>query len=110
MNLQYELNQFTGTSHWYKYVFNTLLTDGTKFFFETTKSFWYADIIATEGAQLKESFQVWVIEVKDDQATITVEDGNHNHLLTKEIDYTDMPEGKWTIWFINGTMLLPSEY
>lgn len=109
-NLKYELSQFIGTSQWYRYILDVLLTDGSKFFFEKTKSFWLADIIATEGTSLKEHFQVWKVSVKNNQASIVVEDGNNNQLSTKNIDFTDMPEGEWTLWFIDNVILLPSEY
>lgn len=109
-NLKNELSHFVGTSQWYQYFLDVLLTDGSKFFFEKTESFWLADIIATEGVSLNEHFQVWKVTVKDNEADIIVEDGNKNQLMTKHIEFTDMLEGEWVLWFIDNVILLPSEY
>ena len=40
------LNQFIGTSRYYKYYLNTALTDGTRYLAEQLRCFWLLDDIA----------------------------------------------------------------
>lgn len=58
-----------------------------------------------------EEFQVWKIEIReDDSAIITVEDGNDNSLKKFTINYTDFPFDNFDLWLIGNRLILPSEY
>lgn len=118
---QEDLDQFTGTSQYYK--FNALfpqavLTDGTKFLADCAKAYWLMDAIAShQDKKLKqEEFQVWTLTVHRDKgrsATLTCEDGNYNVLRTQEITWKDFPLdeiklfAQWGEYFV---IFLPSEY
>ena len=43
-------------------------------------------------------------------ATLTCEDGNGNAVFSKPIEFTDFPAEGVELYFINNTILLPSEY
>jgi hypothetical protein len=59
-----------------------------------------------------EKFQLWKLNVNPDHhtATLTCEDGNGSGVFTKAIEYTDFPLEEITLFFMNKTILLPSEY
>jgi hypothetical protein len=64
-----------------------------------------------DKAIASEEFQVWKLKVRSDHtATLSCEDGNGHAVFTKEIEYTDFPLDEITLWFVNNTILLPSEY
>jgi hypothetical protein len=58
-----------------------------------------------------EEFQSGKLTVNADRtATLTYEDGNGGTLFTKAIKYTDFPLAEITLFFMNKTILLPSQY
>jgi len=112
------LDQFTGTEHYYKYTFGTKLTDGVKYLATTAGCYWLLDIIVSYQPQLKnQGFQVWKLSRNADNSyptegawVVTCEDGNGNALIKQYIEYSDFPMNTAEVWFIDGVMLLPSEY
>lgn len=115
--LEHSLRMFTGTEEWFRYPLNRnmLFTDGVKFFADNAGggAYWFLDIVATEHMPLQmagEEFMVIKLKVEGSKATITTEDGNDRVLTQRRIDYTDCPEGEWTFYLVDGTLLLPSEY
>lgn len=111
-----ELKQFTGSDTFYrhplyrKYVF----TEGVKYLAEEAGAFWIIDYIFSnqmEKAIQGQNFQVWELDVQDDESAVfRVEDGNSNLVKQFTIPYTDFPLKTFTLWFIGETLLLPSEY
>ncbi len=57
-----------------------------------------------------EAFQVWKIVKEGTKATITVKDGNKRIIKTFQFSYTDFPLDEFTLWFVDGVLLLKSEY
>ena len=113
--IRHELAHFTGTEKYYRHglIRNVLATEGAKAFFDLTGTYWLWDIIATELTPLmeKEGWLSITLDVKDQRAQITATDGNRETpLWTKDIEYTDCPEGRWTLYFADHVLLLPSEY
>ena len=112
-----ELGQFTGTEHYY---FNPLYqemnyTDGIKYLAATVSAYRLLDMIGTEFFPKQksgewDSFVVIKLAVAERSMLISVQDGNHNDYLHKNIPFTDFPEGEWALWLIDGILLLPSEY
>jgi hypothetical protein len=47
---------------------------------------------------------------KDRSAVIKVADGNENIVYTKQIEFTDCPEGDWIFYLTDNVLLLTSEY
>ena len=110
-----ELAHFTGTTqYYYNPAFpNFHYTDGVKFLAEEAEAYWLLDFIFSNQLlpEIKaESFQVWAIEVENNEATITVDDGNGNVVKKFEIPYTDFPLEKYTLWFVDKALILKSEY
>ncbi len=114
-----DLSQFTGSERVY---FNPLYkamhyTDGVQYFANEAGAYWLLDIIGTEffpktlGRDPEwDSFLVIEVTVRDSAAVITVNDGNDNIFTTKEISYTDCPEGEWKFYLTDNVLLLPGEY
>ena len=112
-----DLIQFTGTEYWYRHgmVRSILFTDGAKCVAETGGAYWLLDEIAFAQQSKKklagEEFQLWRLTVKkDNTATLVCEDGNGRKILAKRIPFTDFPLDEISFYFINNTILLPSEY
>ena len=111
-----ELVEYTGTNKYYAYPLaeQYTYTDGVRHVSRRTDSYWLINAIFT--LQLldevkKESFQVWtIITSEDGSARLYLEDGNGNAVKEIKIEYTDFPLSKFTYWFINNTLILPSEY
>lgn len=112
--LAYNLAQYTGTEQWHKCTINgnVTCTDGVLYFAETVGGFWFLDIIGTElyAMRNQQPFMDIHLIVADSKAKIEVNDGNGHVFYTRDITYTDCPEGDWQFYFTNGVILLPSEY
>lgn len=111
-----DLNQFTGSEHWYRHALNrnVLFTDGAKYVADEGGAYWLLDAIALaqlyEKRVAAEEFQVWKLAVRPDRtATLTCEDGNYNVVYARQLDFTDFPAPEVTLWFENDTIYLPSE-
>jgi hypothetical protein len=112
-----DLEQFTGSEHWYRHGLNptVLFTDGAKYVADTAGAYWLLDKIALIQPYNKrvaaEAFQVWTLTVRPDQtATLTCDDGNSNVVHTEELTYTNFPIESITLYFANNVIYLPSEH
>jgi hypothetical protein len=108
------LNQFIGSEVFYEQQLvdgsKLLLTEGCNFIRESYSAYWLFDLIGSyQYKLLEEPIQVWKLVKFKDEAQITCTDGNGNILASQEIPFTDFPFDI-TIWQIEGTCLLPSEY
>jgi hypothetical protein len=113
--LKEALRQFTGTDQWYRHMFGLVYTSGVRYFAENAGggAYWWLDIVATELMQIQKAgqpFMTATIESSGSSATLFATDGNDNRLWTRELEFTDCPEGVWGFYLIDGTFLLPSEY
>lgn len=114
--LIHELKHFTGTEHFYKNPLFPLFvyTDGIKYLAEQAGAYWLIDYVFSNQqlTEIKqEPFQVWLINVEENnQATIRVEDGNHQLVKQFTLEFTDFPLREFEVWFTDRTLLLPSEY
>ena len=113
--LKAELRQFTGSETFYSsslyrgYVY----TEGVKHLAGEAEAYWLIDYILSyqlDPNLTEQPFQVWKMTVQDNSATISVEDGNDKNIATFSIAYTDFPLEEITLWLIDKTLLLPSEY
>lgn len=108
------LMQCTGSEHWYRPPFARafIYTDGPKLFADMAGAYWFLDIVATEVLpfQKKEEFIVVTLAVTGSKARITADDGDGNVFWTRDIDFTDCPEGEWKFYLANNTFFVPSEY
>lgn len=106
------LSQFTGTEHWYRHPFSKVTyTDGVKYFAETAGAYWFLDIAVCLPMEYPgEDFMSIALDVTDGKAKLTVDDGNENVLMTKDIEPTDCPAGKYCFFLTNNVLMLTSEY
>jgi len=118
----FEDSRFYGSETFYR---TTLLrslvaTEGIKYMFDTLACYWVGDFVMTclpVLSKLLDSagtfFVVKVVRNENNSATLTVDDGNENFILSKHIQYTDLSQNlKFYLIYdtVRWTMLLPSEY
>lgn len=111
--LSNQLAQFYGSDRFYQYLFGFVLTEGAEFLAREAGAFWLIDIIVStqdERNVKDEKFQAWKLTVANEKGQVVCEDGNKNILYVQRIDYTDFPLPEITLWCMNKTILLPSEY
>ena len=114
--LKIELQHFTGSDQFYQnplfrgYVY----TEGVRHLVEKAGAYWLIDYVLSSQLlpSLKgQPFQVWIIKVEpNNHAVFTVEDGNDNQLATFKIEFTDFPIQEFTLWLVDNTLMLTTEY
>ena len=109
------LKQFTGTTQWYYHpLFKAFrYTDGVRFLAKNAGAYWLLEFILSHQTNSKikgQEYQTWKLVKKGNGCTITVDDGNGKIIKTFALSYTSFPLENFTIWFVNGVLLLPSEY
>jgi hypothetical protein len=111
-----ELEQFTGIEQRYGYAINprVLISAGAKYVAERAAAYWLLDEIALIQLDKRvsaEAFQVWKLQVNTDRTgRLVCEDGEDNVVYSKTIPLTDFPGEGITLWFVDNTIHLPSEY
>lgn len=115
---KHNLRQFTGTmqyyNHWTKKI---VYTDGVQFI-GANGGYWIIDLIASYQTSkfIKDNpFQSWKIGVLPDGGFCAVcEDGNGNHLVTQDGEYTDLKQDIELFLQeneqFNAVLMLTSEY
>jgi hypothetical protein len=112
-----DLAHFNGSEHWYRHplVRKVVYTDGAKYVADSGGAYWLIDEIAfgqSLPAIAPEEFQVWKLSVNlaENTAVLTCDDGNDRVVFTKQIEYTDFPLDEIRLYFTDNTILLPGEY
>ena len=111
-----QLDQFTGTEHYYPLWPKVLLTDGTKYLAETVGCYWLMDAIASHLPSLvnREHFVAASLAVKNSSAVLLLTDGNYRELAIQRIPFTDFPMHEVTLFACWGdgfwVLMLTSEY
>ncbi|MBU3888579.1 DUF6876 family protein [Methylosinus sp. KRF6] len=112
-----DLRQFTGTANWHRHgiVRGVLFTDGAKFLADHAGAYWLLDEIAFGQRQRKvavEGFQLWRLSVDlgKKAGALACEDGDEKTVYRKLVPYTDFPLAEIVLYFVDGVILLPSEY
>lgn len=114
--LQAELKQFTGSEQvFYHPLFpNFKYTEGVKYLAREAQCYWLLICIFSNQhfkALQQTPFQVWKLRIAENQtATISVEDGNNNKVKSIKLEFAYCLLEEIDLWFIEGTLLLPSEY
>ena len=109
-----DLQNFTGTESWYRHnlMYETVYTDGVKYFADTAGAHWFLDIVDTElfPLQKEHGFLSITMTVANEQASIVATDGDLTTLWNKDITFTDCPAGEYRFFFTDNVLLLTSEY
>ena len=114
-NLRNELSKHHGSQCLFQHGINPgfLYTEGVQCFAEEAGAYWFLDIAATEIWEFCLSLEFATIILAahgDGYGYIRIEDGNGGVLWSKKIPYTNCPEGEWMFFYLNNTLILPSEY
>lgn len=122
---QADLDQFIGTSCYYRYLFGLKLTDGVKYLADNAGggAYWLLDIIASYQTSKKvrgEGFQLWELKlvekskdphINNQPAVVTMKsDSDRPNIVRQTIMHTDFPLESVKLYLIDGVILLPSEY
>jgi hypothetical protein len=110
-----ELNYFTGDLERYRHWTRSLIyTPGIQHLAERAGAYWLIDLISSwqmTPAVAHEDFQIWKLVVRTDRAaTATATGDGQKALASQDIPFTDFPLEEITVWLIDGTLMLPSEY
>ena len=119
METTIDLSGFIGTTAYHKSsLFSKMVhTDGVESFASQAHAYWFLDICSTEIYELtkREYFlsielDVFESEANGRSAIIMVTDGDDNLMLTKVIEYTDCPLGKYKFFLCDDVLMLTQEY
>ena len=112
-DLKQELALFTGSENYYRHWLNFNFTDGVKYLADKVECYWLLDAIGSYQDKVKDvPFQIWTLKVNADKSAVLEmnEDTNQPIIIRQEIQYTDFTLEEIKLYFIDGVLLLPSEY
>jgi len=115
------LQHFTGTEMFYLIpTAKSRFTDGLKYLAEVGKCFWLITDASIVGNSLMDKSYFITIDFKRlskksqekemCEAVIIYSDGNDNVLETQKYISTDFPLDELRLFFVDNTLMLPSEY
>lgn len=114
--LKTDLKHFTGSETFTRHAryHSFIYTEGVAYLAEKAGAYWLIDDILmyqSDQAIKDLQFQTWILAVHDEGgATLRVEDGDKNHIKSFDVAFTDFPLKEITLWLVDRTLLLPSEY
>ncbi|AKA35378.1 DUF6876 family protein [Flagellimonas lutaonensis] len=119
--IEQNLQHFTGTEMFYYIpILRTRFTDGLKYLANVADCYWLITDASVIAKSLKNRSEFITIdfkrmsEEKQDytgyEAEIIYSDGNDNVLETHRYNATDFPLDELRLFFVNDTLMLPSEY
>ncbi|MCA9731932.1 MAG: hypothetical protein H6696_05510 [Deferribacteres bacterium] len=118
-NLATEIEQtllhFTGSEMFYRHAIgNFVYTEGIQYLAEKAQCYWLLDVIGSyQTGKIKAvPFQLWelTVNVQNQGVVAMKEDTDEPELVKQNIPFTDFPLKSVQLYFIDGTLLLPSEY
>jgi hypothetical protein len=118
IQLNAQLNRFSGTEQYYRHLSGYHYTDGVCFLAQEYATHWLITeiLVANHPRQLGE-FQVWKLErvyinpqMPTDAFTLTCEVGDRNLIWQKKIPSSNFSADYVELWFTNGILYLPSEH
>jgi len=92
-----ELDRFSGTEQYHRYLCGILLTDGVKYLADAGECHWLLGIIASFYPQIRSNvrlseFCLWQAEKKGDGAIISAkEDTGEPAFVEQHLDYAELP-------------------
>lgn len=105
-------NMSTGTENYYLMrPLKQKYTDGVKEVAERASASWLiSDICVILTALKRTDFTSIKLFVKDGKARLLFTDGNYGKLYEQKYNYTDFPEGEWGFFYVDGVLMLSTEY
>jgi len=121
MTLQESLQQFHGSDRFFQLpLIKTRFTDGIHYLAEKAECFWLVTDASVIAKSLRDKSYFITIdfkrlseeerEEKQCEALIQYSDGNGNLYETHRYHVTDFPLDDLRLFFVNDTLMLPSEY
>lgn len=104
-----ELGQFHGTEHYYKDMFDVLLTDGVKYIMENGYSWFVTDQIVNLMRFKDGFYSVKLKLLSNSKAEAIITDGNNNILNVQKYEYTDAKR-ELNLFFYDNVLMLSGEY
>jgi hypothetical protein len=107
------LDQFTGTTRYYRHWLGYKITDGVKYLADKAGAYWLLDAIGSHARvhERRVPFQFWELVVKDTIGDLTMRaDSDQPLLVQQHISFTDFPTGHLKLYYTDNVLLLPSEY
>ncbi len=115
------LNQFHGSQVIYSHPHcKTKYTEGIQYLAERAKCYWLLTDASIVAKSLKDHSYFITIDVQrflgdeairnECEAIVTYSDGNGNILFEQRYSATDFPLDQLRLYFVDDTLLLPSEY
>lgn len=119
--IELELERFIGSEIVYQIpILKTRFTAGIKYLMQVAECFWLVLDSSTIGKSLMDKSRFICIDYskcskKENEnsghaALIEYTDGNGNILETNKYNFTDFPLDQIRLYFIDGTLMLTSEY
>lgn len=116
-----DLQHFNGTEMFFKIpLIGTCFTDGLKYLANETECFWlitYASIIAKSLSNRSTFITIDFRQLSEKEqfenqceAIINYSDGNEAIFETHKYNVTDFPLDELRLFFVDNTLMLPSEY
>ena len=124
LDLVESLSHFTGGDDHYRHWLGYQYTSGVKYLADQAGAYWLIDVIASHQPQVRRKirnagdrdFQVWEIKVNPDHSAKVIchngKTAGEDKVIYKaqRIPYTDFPLPEYTLWCVDGVILLPIEY
>lgn len=114
IDLNAKLRKNNETYGYHPYFLHGIYTDGIKEMADIYKAHWLLDIVFTYQCEPKisaEKFQIWTINSKNGKAIVDMKtDTEQPAIVRRDIPLTDFPEGKLTMFLVDGVLFLPSEF
>ena len=110
------LAHFNGSESLYTHTVggsSILYTEGILYVAETCECYWLLDfILSHQNSPIlnQEDFQIWNIIKHENKWIISCCDDDNNLILDQDIEFLDFPLNSIKLWYVEGTLLLPSEY
>ena len=119
--LKEQLAQFNGSQRIFTLpLCRTRYTEGIQYLAQTANAFWLLTDASVMGKSLRDKSRFITIDFKryspaevethDYDAVITYTDGNGTVLALQQYHFTDFPLEQIRLFFVDNTLLLPSEY
>lgn len=116
-----ELQHFIGSESFYKIpLIGTRFTDGIKYLADAAECFWLVTDASVIAKSLMSKSNFITVDFKrlsetereesQCEALINYSDGNGHIFETHKYHVTDFPLDELRLFFIDGTLMLPSEY
>lgn len=114
-NANHRFQQCIAAEAYYRHpLFKRTFTSGVKEAADQLSCYWFIDLVLSHqlrAAVSNQPFQVWKLErVKGNRFKATCTDGNDNYITHQNIPFSDFEDDTFTLWLVDGILLLPSEY